>query len=100
MSKERQGSSFYNIVTYEDKTKDVFDLVNDEVKRMLGPEVTISKPVFNKLWREEFTYVKIPHSVDSQSVMFFGSTQFPRQSTTTNLVMKEELKMKYKLHLA
>ena len=38
---------------------DVFDMVNEKI-RMLGPQSKISRAAFYRLWREEFTHVKIP----------------------------------------
>ena len=38
---------------------DVFDMVNEKI-RMLGPQNKISQATFYRLWREEFTHVKIP----------------------------------------
>ena len=38
---------------------DVFDMVNEKI-RLLGPGNKISRVAFYRLWREEFTHVKIP----------------------------------------
>ena len=66
---------------------DVFDMVNEKI-RLLGPGNKISRGAFYRLWREEFTHVKIPPIRSSQSVTYAGNTKIASSPSQMNVLRR------------
>ena len=55
----RQSISYFNALHMNTRRIDVFDMVNEKI-RLLGSRNKVSRAAFYRLWREEFTHVKLP----------------------------------------
>ena len=76
---------------------DVFDMVNEKI-RMLGLQNKISRAGFYRLWREEFTHVKIPPYSQFSKCHICWEYQNCIKSITNERV-KETVQVQYQLHL-
>ena len=77
---------------------DVFDMVSKRIK-MLGPQNKISRAVFYRLWREEFTHVKIPPYSRFSKCHICWEYRNCIESITNERV-KDIVQVQYQLHLA
>ena len=76
---------------------DVFDMVNEKI-RLLGPNNKISRATFYRLWREEFTHVKIPPYSRFSKCHICWEYRNCIESITNECV-KKTVQVQYQLHL-